>query len=141
VSQSDLAAARGARAGFGSRLVASLIDVVPFALVGVLLLRPAGLTVAYVVATGSLFAYFAFLEGGPSGQTVGKRVMGIRVADIDGGGQIGTSRALVRAIGRYVSAVACMLGYLWMLWDGERQTWHDKLADSIVVPASADSSG
>jgi uncharacterized RDD family membrane protein YckC len=30
-----------------------------------------------------------------------------------------------------------LLGYLWMLWDKERQTWHDKFANSVVVPVSA----
>ena len=26
-----------------------------------------------------------------------------------------------------VSAVVLLLGYLWMLWDPEKQTWHDKV--------------
>ncbi len=30
-----------------------------------------------------------------------------------------------------------LLGYLWMLWDPEKQTWHDKLATTVVVPADA----
>ncbi|HZQ16865.1 MAG TPA: hypothetical protein VFA82_08850 [Gaiellaceae bacterium] len=25
-------------------------------------------------------------------------------------------------------------GYFWMLWDGEKQTFHDKFAGSVVVP-------
>jgi uncharacterized RDD family membrane protein YckC len=28
------------------------------------------------------------------------------------------------------------MGYMWMLWDPERQTWHDKMAGSIVVRVS-----
>ncbi len=27
------------------------------------------------------------------------------------------------------------LGYLWMLWDDDKQTWHDKMVRSIVVKA------
>jgi uncharacterized RDD family membrane protein YckC len=34
-----------------------------------------------------------------------------------------------------VSAVVFLLGYLWMIWDSEKQTWHDKVAGSVVVPA------
>ena len=30
----------------------------------------------------------------------------------------------------------CYLGYFWMLWDGEKQTWHDKLATTVVVPVA-----
>ena len=82
-------------------------------------------------------AYYAYLEGSPSGQTVGKRAMGIRVIDINGGGPIGPGRALIRYIGRYVSAFPCGLGIFWMLWDAEKQTWHDKFASSVVVPTSA----
>jgi uncharacterized RDD family membrane protein YckC len=29
------------------------------------------------------------------------------------------------------------LGYLWMLWDPQQQTWHDKLVGTTVVPVSA----
>jgi uncharacterized RDD family membrane protein YckC len=45
-----------------------------------------------------------------------------------------------RAIGRqlfagFISGQVCYLGYLWMLWDEQKQTWHDKVVDSIVVRA------
>ena len=36
-----------------------------------------------------------------------------------------------------VSGLACGLGYLWMLWDPQRQTWHDKAAGTYVVRVSA----
>jgi uncharacterized RDD family membrane protein YckC len=35
-----------------------------------------------------------------------------------------------------VSAIVFLLGYLWMLWDPEKQTWHDKAAGSVVVPTA-----
>jgi uncharacterized RDD family membrane protein YckC len=53
------------------------------------------------------------------------------------GGPIGYGRAFVRWIGRFVSVIVFLLGYLWMLWDTERQTWHDKFANAVVVPTSA----
>ena len=57
--------------------------------------------------------------------------------DFRTGGSIGYGRAFIRWIGRYVSAIACLLGYFWMLWDKEKQTWHDKFANDVVVPESA----
>jgi len=36
-----------------------------------------------------------------------------------------------------VSWVVFLLGYLWMLWDSEKQCWHDKFAGDVVVPVSA----
>ena len=40
-------------------------------------------------------------------------------------------------IGRIIASIPCYLGYLWMLWDKESQTWHDKIANDVVVPTSA----
>ena len=34
------------------------------------------------------------------------------------------------------SGIPCFLGYFWMLWDSEKQTWHDKMAITVVVPTS-----
>ena len=53
------------------------------------------------------------------------------------GSTIGYGGAFIRVIGKIVSGIACLLGYLWMLWDPEKQTWHDKFADSVVVPVSS----
>lgn len=78
--------------------------------------------------------YHSYLEGGAAGQTLGKRALGIRVMDLETGGALGYARAAVRHLARAVSGLVLGLGYFWMLWDRERQTWHDKLSDSVVVP-------
>ena len=62
-------------------------------------------------------AYFTYFEGGPTGQTLGKRALGIRVIDFKGGGPIGYGRGLLRYIARFLSAIVFFLGYFWMLWD------------------------
>jgi uncharacterized RDD family membrane protein YckC len=82
-------------------------------------------------------AYFGYFEGSTSGQTIGKRALGIRVVDIATGGPIGFGRAVVRYFGSWLSAIPFLLGFFWMLWDSERQTWHDKFAQAVVVPVSA----
>lgn len=126
----------GPRASFGQRFVAWLIDfviilVVQGVLFGVLKAAGSGL--------GSLagLAYIVYFEGSPSGQTVGKRAMNIRIVDADNGGPIGYGRAFVRWIGKIISGLPCALGYFWMLWDPNKQTWHDKMSNSVVVPTSA----
>jgi hypothetical protein len=48
------------------------------------------------------------------------------------GGPIGYSRVAIRWLVSIVSAAVTLLGYFWMLWDPEKQTWHDKAAGSIV---------
>jgi uncharacterized RDD family membrane protein YckC len=127
----------GPRAGFWRRFAALLIDGILLGIVNVILRAIAGMGGGTGLGTLVSLAYFTYFEGGPTGQTLGKKAMGIRVIDFGGGGSIGYGRAFIRWIGRFVSAIVFLLGYLWMLWDKERQTWHDKFANSVVVPVSA----
>ncbi len=125
----------GPRAGFWRRFGAYLIDAIVIGAVQVVLqlIDP---TIGVVLSLIIGIAYFTMLEGGPKGQTVGKMALGIRVYDLANGGPIGYGRGFIRYIGRIVSAVVILLGYFWMLWDKEKQTWHDKFAGSVVVPVS-----
>jgi uncharacterized RDD family membrane protein YckC len=127
----------GPRAGFGVRLLAFLIDIIILGVAQSILWAFTNQKVAGGIATLLGLAYYTYLEGSPSGQTVGKRALGIRVIDFRIGDSIGHGRAFIRWISRILSTIPCLLGYFWMLWDGEKQTWHDKLATSVVVPASA----
>jgi uncharacterized RDD family membrane protein YckC len=129
--------ASGPRANFGQRLVAAIIDGILVGIVGTVIELTVDQTLGGIVSLALGVAYYGWLEGSPSGQTVGKHVMGIRVYDLRHGGPIGTGRAIGRYFARIVSAIPCLLGYFWMLWDKEKQTWHDKLVGSVVVPVSA----
>lgn len=125
----------GPRASFGERLIAAIIDAIVVGLATGLLGRIGffGSVIGFIVSYG----YYVYLEGSPSGQTVGKRAMSIRVVGMHTGSTIGYGGALVRVIGKIVSAIPCLLGFFWMLWDPERQTWHDKFADAVVVPVAS----
>jgi uncharacterized RDD family membrane protein YckC len=127
----------GPRAGFFIRLGAWLIDVVLLGIVSVVIDLIVGQAAGGAVGLLVGIAYYGYLEGSNSGQTIGKRVVGIRVIDFNTGGPIGFGRAVIRYFGRIVSIIACFLGYLWMLWDKEKQTWHDKFASDVVVPVSS----
>ncbi|NNC93495.1 MAG: RDD family protein [Acidimicrobiia bacterium] len=125
----------GPRASFGERLIAAIIDSIVVGLATGLLGRIGffGSVIGFIVSYG----YYVYLEGSPSGQTVGKRAMSIRVVGMHTGTTIGYGGAFVRVIGKIVSAIPCLLGFFWMLWDPERQTWHDKFADAVVVPVAS----
>ncbi len=127
----------GPRAGFWRRFVALLLDGILLGIVNGILMAVMDDNAASGLSVAIGLAYFTFLEGGASGQTLGKKAFSIRVIDRESGGPIGYGRAIVRYIGRIVSTIPVLLGYLWMLWDDEKQTWHDKFANSIVVPTSA----
>lgn len=125
------------RASFGRRLLALLLDSVLIGVVGTVLILLLGDVAGQGLNIGLGAGYFIALEGSPSGQTIGKRALGIRVIDLDTGGPVGYGRAAIRYVGRIVSGFVFALGYLWMLWDGQKQTWHDKMASTVVVPTSA----
>jgi uncharacterized RDD family membrane protein YckC len=122
----------GSRAGFWRRFLAVVVDgIIVGVPVGILYEAwgNGGYLLGIVLAAG----YFVYFEGGPSGATFGKRGVGIRVVDIGTGAPIGYSRALVRYLGRIISSIPLYLGYFWMLWDPEKQCWHDKFAGDVVV--------
>jgi uncharacterized RDD family membrane protein YckC len=125
----------GPRAGFWRRFGAYFLDSI---LIGIVvgILTAVLKTTGYFVGIAIGLAYFVYFEGSPSGQTVGKRVLDIRVIDYATGGSLGYGKAFLRWIGRIVSGAICLLGYLWMIWDKEKQTWHDKIAGTVVVPVS-----
>jgi uncharacterized RDD family membrane protein YckC len=43
--------------------------------------------------------------------------------------------AIVRGLGGFLSLFVAGLGFLWVAFDKERQSWHDKIAGTVVVIA------
>jgi uncharacterized RDD family membrane protein YckC len=127
----------GPRAGFWTRFAALLLDSLLIAVVAVVLFLILDVGIAYALTIVGAFAYYIVLLGGPNGQTLGKKALNIRVVDFDTGGPIGYGRATVRELVQFFLSGILYLGYLWMLWDREKQTWHDKASRSVVVPVSA----
>lgn len=80
--------------------------------------------------------YFVFFHSTKAGQTPGMAVCGIRVVDATTGRRVEPAAAAIRWLMSYVSAIPLLLGYFWMLWDDRNQTWHDKVAGTVVVKAA-----
>jgi uncharacterized RDD family membrane protein YckC len=78
----------------------------------------------------SYFVFFWMLTG----QTVGQRIMGVRVVRLNGR-RLGFWLSLARWIGYQVCVFTLGLGFLWVLVDNRRMGWHDKLARTCVVYA------
>jgi uncharacterized RDD family membrane protein YckC len=123
----------GPPAGFWRRFASAFIDGLVIAVVDTILrivLGNAGQLLGLLVS----LAYFTYFHGS-TGQTPGDAALGIRVVDVrDHLGQpIGYGRAFLRWLVSIVSFIVLFLGYLWMLWDPNKQTWHDKAAGSVPV--------
>ena len=126
--------------GFVPRLVAYLIDVVILFVINIVL----GLVLGAVLGdNGSMLAsllsvviglgYYIYFWG-TSGQTPGKSVMKIKVVPVDGSAMT-MGKAVMRLIGYFVSGIVIYLGFIWILFDANKQGWHDKIAGTYVVKA------
>jgi len=79
----------------------------------------------FVVFYHVFFWYFA-------GQTVGKALIGIKIIPLKGG-RISLWRAILRYIGYLVTGFSLGIGFIWVIFDDRRMSWHDKLARTCVV--------
>ena len=124
------------------RFAAVIIDVailwIPLMFLTRSMERPMRLVVGVVVGV----VYFALLNGGRRGQTVGKMVWDVRVRDAATGGPLGPAKAALRYLAPAVLGLIPILGLviwltdgLWPLWDKGRRALHDKLVRSVVVAA------
>jgi uncharacterized RDD family membrane protein YckC len=99
-------------------------------------------------ATGHFSIYFLFLLiafaysiynrwylGGTTGQSFGKKALGLMLVSEDTGQPIGIAMAFVRDICHILDSLACFIGWLFPLWDPKRQTFADKIIRTIVIPA------
>ena len=129
-------------AGWWSRVGAYLIDVVILvvglfvvAIVGAALGHGVEIALVVLWLAAMLLGYWAYFEGSESGQTLGKRAVGIQVRD-DSGGRASYGQAFGRnLVGRVIGALPFvgLIDVLWPLWDKENQCLHDKAASTIVV--------
>jgi uncharacterized RDD family membrane protein YckC len=97
-------------------------------------LSPAGgfaLVLGFVWYVGSWIVNRIVLQG-RTGQSWGKRALGIRLVGQQSGLPIGAARSFAREVAHYVDGIF-YLGYLWPLWDAHRQTFADKILTTVVV--------
>jgi uncharacterized RDD family membrane protein YckC len=120
------ALAAASKADFWRRLGANLIDlVVLYSLLEFTHITRI-LVPAWVLYRFGLYAW--------KSATLGEIVLNLRVEKLDGGSLIGDyGTALVRALASLLSLLPLGLGFLWILFDPQGQTWHDKISGSVVV--------
>ena len=132
-------------ATYGQRVGGFLIDVgIPSGLlfVAVSAALSTGQWLLIVAVEGlTAVAGLAFLvwncgwQQGRSGQSLGKRVLGMRLVGAATGQPVGFGRAVWRQVAHLLDGLPLLLGYLWPLWDERRQTFADKLCSTLVVQA------
>jgi len=110
------------RVGFSRRFVATLLD---FVLLGLLIAAVEG----YFLIIWSIYH---ILMWSWRGTTIGGIVMGTKIIRADGN-PITFPIAVVRSLSSIFSAIVLFLGFFWTGWDRDKQSWHDKIAGTVVV--------
>jgi len=68
------------------------------------------------------------------GTTIGGLICRLKVVRTDGR-PLDFGVALVRGLSAVLSAAALCLGFFWVGWTSTRQSWHDMIADTVIVRA------
>ena len=84
------------------------------------------------ISFGWAAAYYSFTTAWYSGQTMGKRFVGIKVIKLDG-----SNLTLWESFGRYggygAGLATGLLGFIQIFWDANRQSIQDKISETLVV--------
>jgi len=135
-----------AYASWIQRVGAYLIDgfvMAPFYILGVAIGRSTdsatGVTsvnafffISYLIGL-VVFGYNRWFQAGKTGQSWGKKALGIRLVSEQTGQPIGAGMAFLRDLAHFVDGVICYVGYLFPLWDAKKQTLADKIVKTLVV--------
>jgi uncharacterized RDD family membrane protein YckC len=113
------------RAGFWIRMGALFIDIVLISVIAGVLDTGGEIWLVVLAAYGALMWKL-------KGTTIGGLVCGIKIVRRDGA-EINWDTAIVRALGCFLSMIVAGLGFLWIVFDEDRQAWHDKIAGTLVV--------
>ncbi len=145
----DDALAARAYAGFWRRVAAAVVDVVILTLavlaLSLIIVRSLGYvpelgSVEYAVYlllnTAIVWLYYAGQESGVRQATFGKRLLRLRVTDLDGE-PISFARASVRHFAKLASSIPFMAGFLAVAVTPRKQGFHDMIAGCLVVRADA----
>jgi len=122
-------------ASWGLRVQSALVDwFVPFLVAGVIYQVSSGLGVLVYLVALAWALYNAYLSG-TTGQSTGKKMAGTRLVRTQDGQLVGGGAAIGRAFVHIVDGIPCYLGYLWPLWDAQKQTFADKIMGTLVIKA------
>ena len=129
--------------GFWSRFWASMIDMLILMMIiypifymiyGSSFIERAGEFSILNNIINILFPFIAVIVLWRSkGATPGKMFIKATIVDQVTLGKPSTKQLIVRYFAYILSAIPLFLGYFWAGWDKRKQTWHDKLAHTVVV--------
>ncbi|TMC62373.1 MAG: RDD family protein [Chloroflexota bacterium] len=131
------AAVTQTKAGFWIRVVAFIIDsiivgVINAIVAAILSSNTTGRTGIQTILGIIYFSYFWSASSPWPGQTVGDKLLNLRVIRTDGS-DLTIVQAFIRYVGLFISFIVIFIGVIWVAFDPNKQGWHDKIAGTYVV--------
>lgn len=126
-------------ASFGKRLLAFIMDSFIIGILSSILIYVLTPSFESIILCNFLLGplYFILFEGSDGNATLGKKVMGIKVTDRNGR-PIGYGVAAIRYLGRVLSSIILLIGYIMVVFSNTSQALHDMLAGTLVVETELD---
>ncbi|MDB6165952.1 MAG: hypothetical protein JWQ83_1092 [Lacunisphaera sp.] len=124
-----ISAATLPRVGFWLRLFASILDAV---IVGMAFGMIHSLWRGFGGIFPFWFAVYCVIMWATKGTTIGGIICGLKLVRLDDR-PVDWSVAIVRALSAFLSLAVAGLGFIWVAFDDERQSWHDKIAGTTIV--------
>ncbi len=131
-------------AGFWIRVGASIIDSILLLFITMPLLflldgpqsldpeylglSPMGIIIQFVLPVVGVILFWVYRSATP-----GKILLKLRIVNADDGGKPSAGRFILRYVGYILSAIPLLLGYVWVAFDKRKQSFHDKIAKTVVV--------
>lgn len=139
-SMTQASSSTAPKAGFWIRFVAIFIDGILLAIVQSLIGAVLSLGTNSRSGLGLILglAYYVIFWSKSSpwpGQTIGSKLLNIRVIKTDGS-DLEITQALIRYVGFVISAIVLLIGLIWAAFDPNKQGWHDKIAGTYVIKGS-----
>ncbi|HOY70530.1 MAG TPA: RDD family protein [Methylotenera sp.] len=67
--------------------------------------------------------------------TPGKMALSVKVVDANTGQTLSVGQSIGRYLAYFVSLLPLGIGVIWVAFDSKKQSWHDKLANTVVIRA------
>ena len=131
-------------AGFWMRFGATIIDSILLAIITIplslavygkkfflstsFILGPADFMINWILPAIAIILFWMYRSATP-----GKFWLNMRIINAKTGGKISIGQSIVRYLGYFVSFIPLLLGYIWVAFDKRKQSWHDKMAGTLVI--------
>ncbi|WP_433824547.1 RDD family protein [Actinoplanes sp. CA-015351] len=87
----------------------------------------------FILLAIALQGYNRWFQAGKTGQSWGRKALGIRLVGLADGQPIGAGKAFLRDLAHFIDGIICYIGFLFPLWDAKKQTIADKIVSTVVV--------